>query len=481
MLNALTSLRIPRMLLLAMIVAAVLRLGLVAIVANHPERYASFDGAGYDQLAQNLVEHGEFSQATEAPFVPDNYRTPLYPAYIALHYWVFGHQPVSVLISQALALELVSCALVFLIGSRLFSRWVGLAAAMLFALSPISIDYSALLWSDTLFTTCLLLAVWRVLEYFHTRRRRDLLASGVLLGVATLVHPRSIVLPLAFVPFIVIQLRGWHPVIRRRTRTLVVDSALIMVAFVMVIMPWMVRNYVTFGAVNIASVADFNLLFYNVAAMEAERSGIGLSAEAANLRQEVAATSNAAPGNEAQQAAQFREVALQKLLAHPIDYLATHFKGVWPVLAPGGRLSQTLFGVASDVPRDAFEVIRSGSVDPVSKVLSVVASHSLQESGPVAADAVFLTFIYGLAIWGIWSLRRGPWGWVLLIVVLYLVLIPGPAGAPRYRVPAMPYMVLLAAVGMQAIAGLARDARRASRTRPEQPAMSGGHLTTIPR
>lgn len=446
------------MVVLALALTAGLRLVVVAIVADHPERYANFDGAGYDQLGWNLVQHGEFSQAEEAPFVPDNYRTPLYPAYIALHYWLLGHQPVSVLISQALILEVTSCLVLFLIGKRLFGYSVGVAAAILFALSPISIDYAGLLWSDTLFTVCLILGVWRVVAYFDTCRRREIFAAAVLLGVATLVHPRSILLPLALLPFVLVRLRGWYGGIRPRVGTRMADAAILIAVFAMVLTPWVVRNYITFGVVNIASVADLNLLAYNAGAMEAERTGTQLVDVVAELNHEAAATSTASIENEAQQAAASRQVAFGKILAHPFDYLVTHLKGVIPVLTPGARLSLTLYGVQPTSAREVWAIIDSDAPDRISRLAPLMNAQFVQEAWPEFADAVFLVLVYSFGIWGAFTLRRGPWGWLILIVALYLVLLPGPAGAPRYRVPAVPYMVLLAAVGMESVAGLMRTA-----------------------
>jgi 4-amino-4-deoxy-L-arabinose transferase-like glycosyltransferase len=447
------------LLFLALIVAAGLRLAVVAIVADYPDRYANFDGAGYDQLAWNLVQHGQFAQGTDAPFVPDNYRTPLYPAYVAVYYWILGHQPVAVLISQALIIDVATCLLVFVIAKRLFNPTVAVVAALLFALSPISIDYASLLWSDTLFTLCLILAVWRLLVYLQTWRWREILSVAVLLGIATLVHPRSLLLPLAIVPIILAGLFGWYGHGQVRARTLLTDSAIFVAVFAMVLTPWMLRNYATFGVVNIASSVDLNLLTFNAGALEADRTGTRYVDAVAKLDQEVTTTTSDSTENQAAQAAAARQVALEKILGHPFEYLITHLKGVIPVLSPGARLSVTLYGVQPDAARQVWSAIQEGGPDRLSQVRSLVNARLVQETWPELADALFLVVTYGFGIWGVISLRRSPWGWLLLIVVLYLVLLPGPAGAPRYRVPAVPYMVVLAAVGMASAARLVRRSR----------------------
>ncbi|MEK7757122.1 MAG: hypothetical protein AAB385_07905, partial [Planctomycetota bacterium] len=64
----------------------------------------SLDCGEYHTIARNLIEHGAFSQSETPPFVPDTWRTPGYPLFLAAIMLVVGKSPIAlVLVQQVLA------------------------------------------------------------------------------------------------------------------------------------------------------------------------------------------------------------------------------------------------------------------------------------------------------------------------------------------------------------------------------------------
>src|SRR5262249_40885358 len=86
-------------------------------------------------------------------------RAPLYPLMLGAVYFVFGEQPMVVLLVQCLLLA-GTCLLVLDIGRRLFNERTGLIAALLCALHPTLLRYVGDLQLETLLTFLFTLTIW---------------------------------------------------------------------------------------------------------------------------------------------------------------------------------------------------------------------------------------------------------------------------------------------------------------------------------
>src|SRR5580700_183546 len=80
----------------------------------------------------------------------DTFRTPGYPSFIALFYYLFGAKPWIVLFAQ-IFVDLVTIYFVSKIGTILFSRRAGIIAALFMAVDPTAIFFNADMYSDSLF------------------------------------------------------------------------------------------------------------------------------------------------------------------------------------------------------------------------------------------------------------------------------------------------------------------------------------------
>ncbi len=47
------------------------------------------DGTEYQTLVLNIINHGEFSLDRQSPLIPTDYRTPVYPFWLAIIYIIF--------------------------------------------------------------------------------------------------------------------------------------------------------------------------------------------------------------------------------------------------------------------------------------------------------------------------------------------------------------------------------------------------------
>lgn len=249
-------------------IGLILRLALVGYVAPYPERYIQADAIGYNQLAINLVSGHGFSMETIAPYTPDNFRTPIYPLTIAFFYALFGYRPDLILWLQVF-MGAFTIFLTFLLAERIGGLRVGLIAAVLFAISPHSITYSALLWSDTEYTLFFILSILLNIYMLTEMKFKWMLLGGLVSGISVLTHPRSIYFPY----FVALLLVGVMSRRRMPFKQTLINIGTFLLVLNIVLIPWQIRNYIVFGIPNITSAAGINVLHYGAALTEATLTG----------------------------------------------------------------------------------------------------------------------------------------------------------------------------------------------------------------
>ena len=184
-----------------------------------------------DDFARAFVATGVFGMV---PGVPSAYTQPLYGWFLIPLYWIFGRAWLAVGIAQ-IVVALATALLVYELGRRYVSPRAGLLAALISTLNPY------LVWHDVhvnreildqVVGAALLLAVLLAAE----RRSLELcVAAGALAGLAILGNTRLTALPLALAVYLLV----------RHVPALAVGAFL--VAAVLMLVPWVVRNRVSVG------------------------------------------------------------------------------------------------------------------------------------------------------------------------------------------------------------------------------------------
>jgi 4-amino-4-deoxy-L-arabinose transferase-like glycosyltransferase len=191
-----------------------------------------------DAVGWNLATGHGFTASQHAPYVPGLFRSPGYPAFLALLYSLFGHSYAAVFVAQAV-LDSLTAVLLALIGAQMISRSVGLLAGFLWALYPYPAMYCGALFQDILLTFCVQVVLLMV-ALAPDRRHKLLywLAVGAGLGVVALVKPFLILYGLVPALAILLLLQS----VRGRVAALGALAA----GTAIVIAPWIVRDYQEF-------------------------------------------------------------------------------------------------------------------------------------------------------------------------------------------------------------------------------------------
>lgn len=199
----------------------------------------------YDESARFWAD-GDFWWST-TPFGephPSAWKPPLYPALVGTLYAIVGEDADRVAIVQSL-FAAVTVGLTWLFARRLFGPTAAVAAAWVVALFPLAFEYYGLLFPEALAVPLTLFAISMFVEREPTPKRA--LAVGAVIGLCLLVRPTSAFLFFGVLAAFIVA-TGW-----RRGAVL---TAVTVVAAVVVVSPWTIRNYVEHDGLIPISVQD---------------------------------------------------------------------------------------------------------------------------------------------------------------------------------------------------------------------------------
>lgn len=417
-----------RQLTLAIVLAVALALRLAA-VADSRDYQPMQDSVQYDRIAVSIAHGHGFGKTLFAPDRgPSAFRPPAYPYVLAGVYAVTGDSRTASRIVGC-ALGAVSVALIYLLAAALSGPGLGLLASAIAAIFPPLVLLSVALNSEVLFVPLELAVIFAAVLYRQGRGGTPLLiAGGAACGLAALTRPNGWVLLVPLVWAVWLRSGGLgRPLLRR--------GAVAILATVVVVLPWSIRNTVVFDSFVPLNTAAGPILAgeYNDTARDYPRYPGTWLIPYPTIVPELAPIYRGRP-NEAQ--------LDRKLTRHAVRYMVDH---------PGYVAEAS-----------ALNALRTFNLAPRAPSAARV-DRQQRGVGPRAADldkvSVWLACLLSVA--GVVALLRRdapPVGWyvwitpILLVATAFLVL-----GQDRYRAPILPFLVLLASLG---IAWLARGRSR---------------------
>ncbi|MBI3806551.1 MAG: glycosyltransferase family 39 protein [Nitrospirae bacterium] len=191
----------------------------------------------FDALAWNLVTLGAF---TIDGTTPSAHVGPLYPSVLAVFYGVVGHRPEWVPYLHA-ACDVGASVCIFYVGKRLFGSWIGAITAAAMFLYPTYWTYDPRIRSESLLTLLMSAWLWVTVICLSSTRMVFFVGAGVLAGLVILCKPVTILLAVVLIS---LSFLGTDSFRVRMTR-----ASLYLLACLLVVLPWTMRNYQAFGMV----------------------------------------------------------------------------------------------------------------------------------------------------------------------------------------------------------------------------------------
>lgn len=188
----------------------------------------------FDTLAWNLVTLGQF---TLDGVHPAAHVGPLYPAVLACFYLLVGHRPDWVPMLHVL-FDLAVVWSMYRVGTALWNSRVGAWTASLFFLYPAYWTYDPRLRSEALLTLLISVWLWAVVKAMQRPSSRQFTLMGLTAGLTILCKPVVLVLAMFLTAFIWM---GGDRISQRLVYGMVYGATCLAL-----ILPWSVRNYVSF-------------------------------------------------------------------------------------------------------------------------------------------------------------------------------------------------------------------------------------------
>jgi 4-amino-4-deoxy-L-arabinose transferase-like glycosyltransferase len=360
-----------------------------------------------------------------------------YPLLLAALYKVVGPSVFAAKLLNAV-LGAATCLMAYLVGARVFDRRVGLGGALLLALFPGHIFFSALLMTETLSAFLLMLILTVALMFTgESASWRAIVLVGLLLGAASLVRGEMVLL---FIPLIV-----FWAVAHRSAGKGIRYGAIALAAIAAVLLPWTIRNWIQLGyPVVLSTGAADNLLVGHWPGAD----GLGSFVPGQEVNMEYADVPE--PEREVEVYKEETRRAVSYALHHPLRELELIPRKLFNFyFYHGGGRSLDLVQV--------YEPTLGESVESWLRGAANCFYYAVMAASVLAAP--------------LWFSLRAPRKLLLVLVMLYYSFMFGFVfiGEPRFHAPLVPLLSIWAAVALASYlalgaraAGSAIGARRRS-------------------
>jgi 4-amino-4-deoxy-L-arabinose transferase-like glycosyltransferase len=407
-----------------------------------------YDQYTYIDLAKSILAGRGYSMPYNIFVATANQPTaiqpPVYPLALAAIFSIFGESYTMVRVIQAL-LGAATCVVVYFIAKKLLGAATARVTAILLCVYPLLVMYTRPLMPETLST----LLVASIMLLFvkvtlGTSRMRHFVALGILSGVAFLARPEMLLFALTAACFVV----GWTWRQKQHSlRYVLAGVGVAGLAFLVLLSPWVVRNYFAFGEPVVFPSKRWGLLSETWLRYMRETSPNWMPASCKNELE------CAIPGfermNELERDRYAANKANEFIRAHPglyLRYAQSRFFRSYPLI-PREELPPPwgYKGVRSR-PKDGYHPT---SLDDIPLYLS-----NAEKLRAWQFRMMFLLALTGLAI----ALKRRHW--LVLVAVLpigfSMAFSLAFSGTERYRLPFDPFLMMLAAYALIAGAAFVR-------------------------
>ena len=286
------------------------------------------DPIEYHNLAVNLLEHSKYSESLDSP--SNALRTPLYPFFMMIIYFLFGVKPFIVIIFQ-IFIDCISAWILYHSILKISTRYIASISLLLYGVNPFIIFQCNTLFSDSLLlffiTSFFYLFVSYLYSDFDKWRNYYLYLSALVLGLATLTKPIVLYLTIPISVFIIFINKKQLLISTKRT-------VFFLLIYTITILPWYLRNYATFGEFALSTSQSINSVLLVASPIKSVAENISLDScsylifnetDVLILRDKL----NPEKMNDFQKSKYWQEVSLEYIGKYPKVALVQYCNGIF--------------------------------------------------------------------------------------------------------------------------------------------------------
>ena len=395
----------------------------------------TYDSKGYWQLAESLANDNQFGRFFDGVWYDEYFRTPLYPAFLS--FFKIIHAPLGILLSAQALLSALTCAIITRLANEMgFGKNTSVLAGLLAAIDLTSILFSNYVLTETLFT--FLLTSGFFLFYIAVKRVEALhyFWSGALFGLSMLCRPAGSFLPILLLPFILFS-KG---TIQQKIKHVLVYS----IACLLIISPWLTRNYMLSKRLFLSTSMQELFLLCPTAHVYGSIHNVSMGKARLALWKEMYDKLGDRGINDPLQRGKVeQDINLRMLKQHPFAYLKDYALGAaYFAFKPSGAYwNQQVKVTDHSTESYADNELQIGRYGLFAKVMT-------------ALQLLQLIVLWTLVSYGLYRLWKSKQVLAFLFIsstMLYFTcMVPGSSAEGRFRIPAMAFIAVAAAVGVNA-------------------------------
>ena len=220
------------------------------------------DAVHYVLLGTNFIQKGVYSRQDRPPYKPDILRTPVYPVLAGI-ILTYAKQIWALYFVQILC-TILSAIFIYLITYNITSNVIlSILPSVLFLVDPLTISLNFQAMSESVFLLIFLGSIYCFLRAFRmennlNKNRIYIIVASTLLSLSILTRPAALYFPLVLLPFMIVKFRC-------NIKKMLINLALTYGILFLLICPWYIRNYKTYGLLKISNAASINLLHFAAA------------------------------------------------------------------------------------------------------------------------------------------------------------------------------------------------------------------------
>lgn len=442
-----------RPLLIILLFSLVLKITVwITVLFANPSSFLWDDAARYHASALGLLRLGKFVENPDTPNLPQYAIPPGYPLVLAATYSIIGEQEEFGVVLNII-FSLATIALIYWIGAVLHNKNVAILAALFLALDFSSFSYSLRLFSETLFALFLTLVLYASIRFFGTNDdKKWIFLIGVFLLCATFIRSIGyyLIIPISLIIF------GGTLVKHGNVSKTLMYLSLLIIPFMLFVGVWKIHNYYSLRSWQFCGISGYNMFYYRAAAIVALRDNISLNDARQKLDNQVSLFESSHPETQNWTKGQYSDYWMSQgtkiVLENPRLLIKTEINGIIPMLAGGGDgpvLRMLNYPVYTISDSETFTALTNFDFKFILKRFT----SKLSLFTFIYGEFYLVVIYFGMMLWllSVLSRRHVTIISVLIIVIImyFLIISAGPESGSRFRVPIMPFFVLLAASGWE--------------------------------